>query len=81
MTQLPQERLILALGAVVATESAVELALAYTKERVAFGKPLFAKQHIKFELAECATPARVARTFVDDGGTNEIMKEIIARSL
>lgn len=66
MTQLPHERLILALGAVVATESAVELALAYTKERAAFGKPLFAKQHIKFELAECATLARVARTFVDD---------------
>ncbi|MGW5570391.1 acyl-CoA dehydrogenase family protein [Nocardia thailandica] len=66
MTQLPQERLILALGAVVATECAVELALAYTKERTAFGKPLLAKQHIKFELAECATLARVARTFVDD---------------
>ncbi|MBF6290044.1 acyl-CoA dehydrogenase family protein [Nocardia cyriacigeorgica] len=66
MNQLPQERLLLAVGAVVATECAVELALAYTKEREAFGKPLFSKQHIKFELAECATLARVARVFVDD---------------
>ncbi|BDU06777.1 acyl-CoA dehydrogenase family protein [Nocardia cyriacigeorgica] len=66
MNQLPQERLLLAVGAVVATECAVELALAYTKEREAVGKPLFSKQHIKFELAECATLARVARVFVDD---------------
>ncbi|MEV6217470.1 acyl-CoA dehydrogenase family protein [Nocardia sp. NPDC051833] len=66
MTQLPQERLLLAVAAVVSIEDAVDITLAYTKERHAFGKPLFAKQHVKFELAECATLARVARTFVDD---------------
>jgi hypothetical protein len=32
----------------------------------AFGKPLFGFQHVRFELAECATLARVARVFVDD---------------
>jgi acyl-CoA dehydrogenase len=42
------------------------LALEYTKQRQAFGKTLFELQHIRFELAECATLARVARVFVDD---------------
>lgn len=66
MEQLPQERLIVAVGAVAAMEAAVELTVAYTKQRHAFGKPLFAHQNTRFELAECATLARVARTFVDD---------------
>ena len=66
MTQLPQERLLLAVSAVVSAQRAVDLAVEYTKERHAFGKPLFAKQHVKFQLAECATLARVARVFIDD---------------
>jgi acyl-CoA dehydrogenase len=66
MEQLPQERLIVAVGAVAAMETAVKLTTAYTKERTAFGKPLFALQNTRFELAECATIARVSRAFVDD---------------
>jgi acyl-CoA dehydrogenase len=66
MQQLPQERLLAALIAVVVTELAVEHTVKYTKERHAFGKPLFAFQNTRFELAECATVARVARTFLDD---------------
>ena len=38
----------------------------YTKNRNAFGKPLFGMQNTRFELAECATVARIARVFVDD---------------
>ena len=38
----------------------------YTKNRDAFGKPLFDIQNTRFELAECATIARVAGVFVDD---------------
>jgi alkylation response protein AidB-like acyl-CoA dehydrogenase len=39
------------------------------------------------ELAECATIARIARVFIDSraqkiyAGANEVMKELIARSL
>jgi acyl-CoA dehydrogenase len=66
MLQLPQERLLLAVSAVVSMERAVDLAVTYTRERHAFGKAVFAMQHIKFDLAECATLARVARVFVDD---------------
>jgi acyl-CoA dehydrogenase len=66
MQQLPQERLLTAIIAVVVMELAVEQTTKYTKERHAFGKPLFALQNTRFELAECATIARVSRVFLDD---------------
>lgn len=66
MQQLPQERLILGVAAVATMEKAVELTVAYTKERTAFGKPVFQFQNSKFVLAECATLVRVAQSFLDD---------------
>jgi alkylation response protein AidB-like acyl-CoA dehydrogenase len=42
MEQLPQERLIIACGAVGAMEGAVARTIAYCKEREAFGGPLTA---------------------------------------
>ena len=65
MNQMPQERLILAVNAVVQTEKAVQLTLAYTKERTVFGKPLYDQQNTRFVLAECATLASAARLFLD----------------
>jgi len=65
MQQLPQERLIIAITATRTMEQAVELTTRYTKEREAFGRPVFNFQHTRFTLAECATEARVARAFVD----------------
>lgn len=66
MQQLPQERLICGVAAAAAIEAAVDETLAYVKQRNAFGKPLFAMQNTRFELADCATIATVVRTFVDD---------------
>ena len=66
MQQLPQERLILALGAVTVLETALEFTVEYTKDRHAFGKPVFAFQNTKFKLAEVATEARVTRAFIDE---------------
>lgn len=65
-TQLATERLILGVAAVAAMEKAVALATAYAKGRDMFGQSLFDFQNTRFELAECATLARVARTFLDD---------------
>ncbi|WP_119033573.1 acyl-CoA dehydrogenase family protein [Gordonia rubripertincta] len=65
-TQLASERLILAVAAVASIEKAVSLATSYAKDREMFGQRLFDFQNARFELAECATIARVARTFVDD---------------
>lgn len=65
MTQLPTERLAVAITAVASAETAVELATRYAKEREAFGKPLLALQNTRFVLAESKTEAFAARTFLD----------------
>ncbi|WP_338758442.1 acyl-CoA dehydrogenase family protein [Nocardia vulneris] len=66
MQMLAQERLVTGIIAVAMMEQAVQLTIDYTKGREAFGKPLFAMQNTKFELAECATLAKISRTFLDD---------------
>ncbi|MBQ4824914.1 acyl-CoA dehydrogenase family protein [Leisingera sp. HS039] len=66
MKQLPQERLIIACGAVGAMEGAVDRTIAYCKEREAFGGPILQFQNTRFKLAECLTKAKVARAFLDD---------------
>lgn len=66
MQQLPQERLVIAVGAVAAMEAAVAETIAYTRNRRAFGKPLLEFQNSRFVLAEAKTTARVARVFLDD---------------
>ena len=66
MQQLPQERLLIAVGAVATMHRAIAETLAYVRQREAFGKPLMALQNTRFKLAECQTQATVARSFVDD---------------
>ena len=65
MQQLPQERLIIAVGAVASMERAVRLTVDYTKERKAFGQPIIEFQNSAFKLAERKTEAMIARVFVD----------------
>jgi acyl-CoA dehydrogenase len=65
MQQLPQERLIIAVTAVAAMDLAVRQTLQYTKERTAFGRPLFGFQNTKFKLAEAATEVAVSQAFLD----------------
>jgi alkylation response protein AidB-like acyl-CoA dehydrogenase len=66
MQQLPQERLVLAVGAVAAIEETLAQTLKYTKDRQAFGKTVFSFQNTRFKLAEVATTAKIARVFIDD---------------
>ncbi len=66
MSQLPYERLLLAVSAAAVIEYALELTLEYTQQRNAFGQPLYGFQNTRFKLAECATLAHVVRTFVND---------------
>ncbi|TYB57435.1 acyl-CoA dehydrogenase [Nonomuraea sp. PA05] len=66
MRELPRERLVIAVSAVAAMERALEETIAYAKTREVFGAPLFAMQHVKFELAELATIVRASRVFLDD---------------
>lgn len=65
MQQLPQERLTIAVTAVASAEHAIDLAIAYAKDRRAFGQDLLGFQNTRFVLAECRTEAFALRTFVD----------------
>ncbi len=65
MQQLPQERQQIAVIAIAVIEKALELTIAYVKERTAFGRPIFSFQNTQFKLAECKAKATMARVFVD----------------
>ncbi|MEO1551429.1 MAG: acyl-CoA dehydrogenase family protein [Pseudomonadota bacterium] len=65
MEQLPQERLVIAAGAVGAMEGAVSRTIDYCKEREAFGGALTQFQNTRFKLAECKTNTVAARAFFD----------------
>ena len=62
---LPQERLTIAVGAVAAAEAALDLTIAYARERTAFGRPIGRFQHNRFLLAELKTEVDIGRVFVD----------------
>jgi alkylation response protein AidB-like acyl-CoA dehydrogenase len=65
MRNLPQERLSIAVTAIASAERALELTVAYARERKAFGKPLGNLQSVRFTLAELATDIRIGRVYVD----------------
>ena len=65
MHDLPYERTLIAVNAAASIERAVELTVAYARERRLFGKALLDMQNTRFVLAEAKTSAVVARSFVD----------------
>jgi alkylation response protein AidB-like acyl-CoA dehydrogenase len=65
MQNLPQERLGIAVASTAGAARALDLTLAYTKGRTAFGKPVSDFQNTRFELAEMTTEVDVTRVFVD----------------
>ncbi len=65
MQNLAQERLSIAVGSIAGAAAALELTLAYVKERKAFGKPVSSFQNTRFELAEMDTEVTVTQVFVD----------------
>lgn len=65
MSQLPQERLSVAVVAVAACEFALEMTIQYCQERTAFGQPIGKFQNTRFKLAEMKTETEIARVFVD----------------
>ena len=65
MNELPQERMIVATHAMAMMERALELTIAYVKERQAFGRKIIEFQNTQFVLAECKTEATIAKVFLD----------------
>jgi acyl-CoA dehydrogenase len=52
-------------NAVASMERAIELTMAYAKERTAFGQPIGKFQASRFAIAEMTTKTRAARSYVD----------------
>jgi alkylation response protein AidB-like acyl-CoA dehydrogenase len=65
VANLPQERLSIAIGAVAGAQAALDVTLAYVKERQAFGRPIGRFQHNRFALAEARTEVDIGQVFVD----------------
>ncbi|HWM57935.1 MAG TPA: acyl-CoA dehydrogenase family protein [Pseudonocardia sp.] len=66
VTNLPQERLSIAIAGVAAARTALEQTLGYVKERRAFGQPVGSFQNSRFVLAELATEIDIAEHYTDD---------------
>jgi long-chain-acyl-CoA dehydrogenase len=65
MTELAQERLIIANQALAAIERALALTIDYVKERRAFGKAIIEFQNTQFKLAQLKAEAVQAKVFAD----------------
>ena len=65
MSDLPQERLIIAIGAVAHAEAGLEWTIEYVKGRKAFGKAIGDFQNTRFRLADVKTEVTIGRAFVD----------------
>jgi alkylation response protein AidB-like acyl-CoA dehydrogenase len=78
MERLPQERLSVACANVAHAATALELTIAYAKERHAFQRPIGSFQHTRFVLADLTTSIDVARTYVDQCVAAHVAGELSA---
>ncbi|WP_286696047.1 acyl-CoA dehydrogenase family protein [Spongiibacter sp. UBA1325] len=65
MKELPQERLSIAISCQAAAQHAYDVAVAYVKERRAFGKAVFDFQNTRFVLANLKAQLQVGWTHLD----------------
>ena len=66
VSNLPQERMSLALSSHASARAALNWTVEYVRQRKAFGNSLGALQNTRFVLAELATEVDIAQRFVDD---------------
>jgi len=65
MSQLPQERLSIAISAQACAQRAFDEAVAFTRDRKAFGKTVFEFQNTKFTLADLKSQLQVGWAHID----------------
>ena len=65
ISNLAQERLSIAVGAVAAAQAALDWTLEYVKERTAFGRSVGSFQNSRFRLAEIKTEVDIAQVYID----------------
>jgi alkylation response protein AidB-like acyl-CoA dehydrogenase len=78
MSQLPQERLSIAVGAQAAAQRAFDEAVTFTKDRKAFGQRIFDFQNTRFTLADLAAQLQVGWAHVDWALARHLRGELTA---
>ncbi|WP_095012009.1 acyl-CoA dehydrogenase family protein [Tsuneonella mangrovi] len=66
MGELPQERLVIAVGAMATIEKALDTTVEYVKQRKAFGKTIWDFQNTQFVLADLKARGTAAKVFLND---------------
>ena len=66
MGELPQERLVIAVGAMKTIEKALDTTVEYVKQRKAFGKTIWDFQNTQFVLADLKARGTAAKVFLND---------------
>lgn len=85
MDKLQQERLLVAIGAQIASEVMLKDTIDYVKSREAFGKPVSQFQNTQFKIVEMATDIEMGRAFLDQliaehiAGKNVVTKVSMAK--
>lgn len=76
MSELPQERLTIALHSIAAAQKAFDITKAYVEERKAFGQPIGAFQNTRFKLADLKSELLVGWAYVDQCLAQHIRGEL-----
>ena len=65
MTNLPSERLSIAMAAIAGARATFTETLQYVKDRKAFGQPIGSFQHNRFVMAEMDTELEIGEQYID----------------
>lgn len=76
MSELPQERLSIAVGTQASAQRAFDDTVAFTKDRKAFGKTVFDFQNTRFTLADLKAKLQVGWAHVDWALARHLRKEL-----
>ena len=65
MSELPQERLTIAIQSIASAQKAFDITCNYVRQRTAFGKPVADMQNTRFKLADFKADLAVGWSFID----------------
>jgi acyl-CoA dehydrogenase len=78
MSELPQERLSIAVSAMASTQKAYDETVAFVRDRKAFGKPVIDFQNTRFTLADIKSKLQVGWAHLDWALSRHLKKELTA---
>lgn len=76
MSELPQERMSIAVSAMASTQKAFDMTVDFCRERKAFGKPVLDFQNTRFTLADIKSKLQVGWAHLDWALTRLLKKEL-----